>query len=154
MNQRPINRATPLLATHQYKTFAVRSPLSTHHRRATCAEIDCPDYINGWYLLLDGLPEELLYIATHSGKRYRLGEVNVTKKNPDGFKALIFEAGQPCFRESTHTKPLERPEFYFVGRGDFRSFSHLRAKQFERPDQFVETFAEHLDNLKNEIEKG
>lgn len=147
MNQRPVNRAQPLMPTHAYKTFAVRSPLSTHHRKATCAEVSCPDYTNGWYLLLDGLPEELLYVATHSGKRYQRGEFN-------GQPALIFEAGQACFRESMHTKPLDRPEFYFVGRGDWRSFSHRKAQQFERPEHFVETFATHLENIKREIERG
>ena len=152
MMQRPVTRATPLMPTQAYRTFAVRSPLSTHHRRATCAEVDCADYINGWYLALDGLPEELLFIAKNAGKRYRQGEVEVSKGV--SVKALIFEAGQACFRASTHTKPLERPEFFFAGRGDFRSFSHRKAQQFERADQFVETFAQHLDDLKREIEKG
>lgn len=152
MNQRPITRAQPLMATQNYRTFAIRSPLSTHHRRATCVEVECPDYQNGWYLKLEGLPEELRYIATHSGKRYTQGEVML----PTGevFQALIFEAGQACFNAPTHTVPLGRPEFFFAGRGDYRSFSHRKAQQFDKAEHFVESFEEHLAAIRREIERG
>lgn len=143
---RPIVRAEPRMATHQYKTFAVRSPISTHYRRATCAEIECPDYLNGWYLKIDGTPEDLLYIAKNSGRKYVVGEVMLD--NGDIFQALIFEAGQGCFRESTHVISLERPEFFFAGRGDHRSFSTRKAQQYDRPDQFVEDFEDHLARLR------
>ncbi len=146
--QRPVNRAQPLMPTQAYKTFAVRSPLSTHHRRATCAEVDCPDYLNGWQLRVEGLPDDLLFVARNSGRKYQ--ELNVAQ----GETYLIFEAGQPCFRESTHTVSLERPEFFFAGRGDWRRFSHRRAQQYDKPEQFVDDFATHLDTLKREIEKG
>lgn len=151
MMQRKPNRLPPKMPTQFYKTYAVRSPLATHHRRATCAEVNCADYINGWYLALDGLPQDLLYIATHSGRKYVQGEVLL----PTGpAKALIFEAGQECFRSSTHTVSLQRPEFFFAGRGDHRSFSHLKAQQFDKPEHFVEDFATHLDRIKREIERG
>lgn len=156
--QRQANRMTPLLPTQAYKTYAVRTQLTTHFRPARCAEIDCPDYLNGWYLKIDGTPQDLLHLATHSGKKYVVGEIMLepTEERPttEIFKALIFEAGQECFRVSTHVKSLERPEFFYVGRGDFRSFSTRRASQFDRADQFVDSFATHLDRIKTEIERG
>lgn len=146
-------RLTPAMPTQNYQTFAVRSPINTHYRRATCAEIDCPDYLNGWYLKIDGTPQELIHIATHSGRRYRVGEV-LLEGQTEAFRALIFEAGQPCFREETHVTSLERPEFFYIGRGDFRSFSTRRAQQVGKPDEFVDRFATHLDKLKTKLERG
>lgn len=151
-------RLTPAMPTQNYQTFAVRSPINTHYRRATCAEIACADYLNGWYLKIDGTPPELLHVATHSGRSYRIGEVMLepTEDRPttEIFKALIFEAGQPCFREETHVTSLERPEFFYIGRGDFRSFSTRRALQVGQPDEFVDRFATHLDKLKTKLERG
>ena len=151
--QRTVNRFTPVLPTQFYKTYVVRTQFTTHYRPARCAEIECPDYIHGWYLKIDGTPPELLYAAMHSGRRYYRGEILI-EGSTEEFKALIFEAGQECFRVDTHVKSLERPEFFYVGRGDFRSFSTRRANQFDRADQFVDSFATHLDRIKTEIERG
>lgn len=151
-NQRA-NRPVPQMPTQSYKTFAIKSPLTTHYRRATCAEIDCPDYLNGWYLKIEGTPEDLLYTARNAGRKYTVGEV-MLEENGEVFKALIFEAGQACFRESTHVKSLERPEFFFAGRGDYRSFSHRKAHQYDRPDQFVDDFEDHLARIRRALQQG
>lgn len=158
---RKLTRMEPVGPTQAYKTFAVRSPLSTHYRRATCAEVDCADYLHGWYLKIEGTPEDLLYIAKHSGRRYRVGEVVIEVKDAEDkvvtteiFNALIFEAGQSCFRETTHVKSLERPEFFFAGRGDHRSFSIRKAEKFDRPDHFVESFEDHLARIRRALQQG
>lgn len=158
---RKLTRVEPVGPTQAYKTFAVRSPLSTHYRRATCEEIDCPDYLHGWYLKIEGTPEDLLYTARNSGRKYTIGEVLIELKDDEDnvvsteiFKAFIFEAGQACFRASTHVKSLERPEFFFAGRGDHRSFSIRKAQQFERPDQFVESFEDHLARIRHALQQG
>lgn len=149
---RRVNRITPQIPSHLMRTYAVRSPLQTHFRRATCAEIDCPDYLHGWYLKIEGTPLDLLHIARNSGRKYTIGEL--VASSGEMFKAYIFEAGQACFRESTHVKSLERPEFFYEGRGDHRSFSTRNAFKFDRPDQFVDSFATHLDRLKQDLERG
>jgi len=150
--QRRVNRLAPLMPTQNYKTYAIRSALTTHYRPARCAEIDCPDYIHGWYLKIDGTPPDLLHAAKTSGRKFTIGEL--WGGSGEAFQALIFEAGQECFRVSTHVKSLERPEFFYAGRGDFRSFSTRRATQFDRAENFVDSFATHLDNLKTKIERG
>lgn len=150
--QRRANRMTPLMPTQAYKTYAIRKQLTTHYRPATCAEVDCPDYIHGWYLKIDGTPQDLIHIATHSGRKYTVGEL--WSGTGEAFKALIFEAGQPCFRSTEHVKSLDRPEFFYAGRGDWRSFTTRKASQFDRADQFVDSFATHLDNIKTKLERG
>ena len=130
-----------------YETYAVRSPLRTHYRKATCQEVQCPAYTNGWHYRIEHLTPELLYAALHSGRKYR--QVDVT----EGESYLVFEPGQICFDYKTHYLPLERPEFYFVGRGRGSTFSHRRAAQYTAQN-WVDKFAEKLSSLQDEIKKG
>ncbi len=143
-----VHRPEPKMPTHCYQTFRVMSPISTHYRRATCAEANCDAYQNGWTYSKTALAVgNLLYAVTHAGKRYR----EVDHENEI---YLVFEPGQQCFSTSTHVVPLERPEFYFSGRGDFRSFSTKTARKFNRPADWQDSFATHLDKIKAEIERG
>lgn len=141
------NRADRAMGPYAYKTHAIASPIKTHYRKATCAEAGCDYYKDGWTFHKEQLSAEDLYVATHSGKRYR--EVKLA----EGYTYLVFEPGQPCFAAATHVVTLERPEFYFIGRGDYRVFSPHKAKQFT-PDDFVDEFANHLDRLHTAIERG
>lgn len=141
-----VNRVQPMMPTRSYKTFAVKSPINTHFRRATCAEVSCAAYAQGWTLRIELLSPELLHLARTSGKRFT--EVQLAA----GHTVLVFEAGQPCFAE--HKIPLGRPEIYLVGRGDWRSFNPRQARQHTRPEDWVDECSTHLDKLRSEIEKG
>lgn len=153
IRQKPF-RPPQKLATHQYKTFRVASPLATHFRPATCEEYKCEAFHNGWtYRKADLERENLLYVVTHAGKRYREME-EPTGIGIETATYLVFEPGQKCFQERMHRVPLDRPEFYFAGRGDYRSFSHRKAQAFTRPVDWVDSFANHLDMIKTEIERG
>lgn len=136
----------PLMPTHNYQTYAIRSPLQTHTRRATCAEVDCPANANGWQYRVQSLTPSDLYAAEHAGKRFR--RVHIA----EGEDYLVFEAGQPCFAK--HRVSLDRPEFYFVGRGDRRSFTPTLAREHTRPIDWVDDMQNHFDKLRTEIEKG
>jgi hypothetical protein len=148
----------PKMATQCYKTFALKSPINTHYRRATCAEIECEAYVSGWYLLKDNLPEDMFYIATHSGRRYQ--EIYVDEGGslldtvvPQGMY-LVFYAGQECFAAASHVISLDRPEFYYIGRGDWRSFNVRNAQQYNKPGVWLDQFATHLDSINTEINRG
>lgn len=143
------SRPTPKLPTNLYKTYRIMQPITTHYRLASCAEIDCPAYTKGWiYKKSELIANDLYYTVTHAGKRYREEEYE------DGAIYLAFEPGQSCFQAPTHRKTLERPAFYYAGRGDFRSFSTRRALQFPQPEDWRDSFAEHLDALHTAIERG
>jgi hypothetical protein len=133
-----------------YKTFQIASPVETHYRVATCAEAECKAYKEGWtYKKADLIAENLLYLVTHAGKRYQ--EMALDE---GGEVYLVFEPGQTCFQARAHRVSLERPEFYFAGRGDYRSYSPRSANQFDRADQWVESFAEHQDIINKVIQEG
>lgn len=143
------NRLPPKMPTTAYRTYRAISPLSTHFRLATCQEIQCPAYTNGWtYLKTDLEREHLLYAVTHAGKRYR--EMSLTES---GEIYLVFEPGQRCFQADSHRMPLDRPEFYYTGRGDFRSFSIRKAQQL-RAEDWVDHFANHVDKLNTKQQEG
>ena len=108
-------RLEPQMAPGAYQTFQVAAPLSTHWRPATCAEVDCPEYLNGWRLRVEGLIDQDVYLATHCGRKYQ--RVSVTASET----WLVFEAGQPCFKASQHRKRLEREERYIIRGGDHRA---------------------------------
>ena len=149
MIQRPINRVEPALPAAAYKTYQIAAPLSSHFRPATCAEIDCPDYLRGWRVRVENLTPDLLHTAKTCGRHFREAQV------AQGETWLLFEAGQPCFRAGEHRKRLERPELFIVRGGDHRG-DPLRApaRQHTRPELWVEDFAEHQQGLVDTQQKG
>lgn len=157
-----INRPSPKLPTRAYNTFRVASPVATHFRRATCQEANCTAYSNGWTYVKEDLEREnLYYLVTHAGKRYQEMLTPVPQQAEDGAWSfgpekicLVFEPGQVCFQAAKHLVPLERPEFYFAGRGDFRSFQARQARRFNRSEDWLDMFQNEQDKIITEIQKG
>lgn len=147
MNMRGARRIQPQMPSQNYQTFQVASPLSTHYKPATCKEIDCPNYLNGWRIRVEGLPEDMLHLAKHSGRRFR--EVSIK----EGETYLVFEGGQKCFQESTHRTSLQRPEFYFIGQGDWRSYSSRNAERVST-EEWLDRFRTNQDSLATQLERG
>lgn len=141
-------RAPPKMETHRYKTYQIAAPVGTHYRKATCAEVNCEAYRNGWTFREADLDSRLLYIVTHSGKKW-------TRKRltDDGDWYLVFEAGQSCFAAPSHRVSLERPELYLVGRGDWRSYVPREARRLS-PENWLDDCRTHQATLAAEIAKG
>jgi hypothetical protein len=139
----------PRMGPEVYKTFAIVIPLHTHFRPATCAEIDCPDYLHGWKIRIEGLPPEMVHAAKHSGRRY--SELHVTA----GETWLVFEAGQRCFRYTEHRTRLDKPEHFVVRDGDHRGNPRgTRARLHQRAADWQEHFAEHQQGLADAFQRG
>ncbi|MET7944288.1 hypothetical protein [Streptomyces sp. NPDC005302] len=142
-------RIEPAMPPEAYRTFRITSPLKTHMRQATCEEIGCDQYRNGWRVHVEALTPDVVHAAKTAGRRYReehLGE---------GQTWLVFEAGQPCFRARQHRAPLGRPPLYVVQDGDHRGNPRgTKARVHARPSDWVENFAEHQQALADEIKKG
>ena len=143
-----MNRITPQGRVQDYKTYQIVSPVSTHWRTATCAEVDCPNYLKGWKIRIEGLPPEMAHAARTSGRKYT--ELDVTENE----HWLIFEAGQPCFRASEHRKLLDKQEIFVVRDGDFRGNPTGNVRKHTSPDHWVEDFSEHQDKLARQIQQG
>lgn len=142
-------RIVPKLEPHQVKTFQVVAPAATHYRPATCEEVECEQYRNGWQVRVEGLTPADLHTARNCGRSFR--EVQVAP----GETWLVYAPGQPCFRASQHKAPVGRPELYFVREGDWRGNPRgTRPRQHSKPEHWVEEFGEHQQTLADEIEKG
>lgn len=141
-----MNRIQPKMDPGAYKTYQVSAPTKTHFRRATCAEVECPHYTNGWRVRIEGLGEDMIHTAKNSGRTWRPLAVSATEN------WLVFEAGQPCFQAVNHRKRLDREEMFIVRHGDWRrtfsSFTHAN------PTDWISDFSEHQDALANEHQRG
>lgn len=138
----------PAMPQTAYRTFGLAAPLATHFVPARCAEVACPDYLNGWRVRVEHLSPELLHIARTSGRKFT--EMRVA----EGETWLVFEAGQNCFKVSTHRRRLERePRFYMRG-GDWRGDPDGNRPTEVSDVSWLDDFGEHQERLANVFEKG
>lgn len=139
--------ASPLLAAHDMKTYQVAQPLKTHWRSATCEEVDCPNWLNGWRVRVEGLYPWLLQAAMSSGRKWTLLDVAAAESY------LVFEAGQPCFAASTHRMLVGRPQRHFERGGDWRGNPRGERRELNAAD-WLDSFANHQDRIATVIGRG
>ncbi len=145
-----MNRVPPILPVTAVKTYSVSSPIQTHRRSATCAEVDCSAWRDGWATRVDPRTElgagQAYYVRHDRSRRHR------EEACEDGTVRFVFEPGQRCFRQ--HSKSLERPELYVVRDGDWRGNPTGRRRVHRTPGEWVEDFAGHLDEIERLRERG
>lgn len=142
-------RLQPAGPASAYKTYSIKAPLSTHFRPATCEEVGCPNYLNGWRIRVEGLPAELLNTAKTSGRKYTVLSV------AEGETWLVYEAGQPCFQAAAHKTRVERPELYIVRDGDWRGNPRGTDRRVHKnAEEWVEDLHEHTDRINKLIQEG
>lgn len=136
-----------------FKTFAITRPTKTHWRPATCAEVDCDAHARGFRIRCDlrtqlGV-DQARYIRDKAGRSY-------THVFTEDGKVITFTfaAGQKCFVD--HRVPIGREALFVVRNGDHRGAGRRRPERrvFDRPDQWVDTFAEHQDQLATAAQRG
>lgn len=148
---RPVSRIAPAMPAQAMQTFQIVAPKETHTVPASCEDVECRSYANGWRMKLDLQTElgqrQAHYIKYTSGRSYKV----ISQR--DGLVELEFASGQPCFQE--HRKRTQRPEIYRVKGGDHRG-NPLRTltRVHKKPEFWVEEFAENQDRLKTRIERG
>lgn len=109
--------------------YVMSRPLSTHWRRASCAEVECEQWQRGWVVVLDPAAPayaELRRAIDASGRRYRITTTDAVNEErgmvlPPGLEAAVFDGGQTCFRE--HLLPLDREPLY-IHRDRGRTWEH------------------------------
>lgn len=145
---RPMNRITPEGRVQDYRTFQIMAPASTHRRPATCAEVNCPHYMGGWRVRVEGLPPDMLHAARTSGRKYT--ELHVA----EGESWLVFEAGQTCFKASQHSVPLDRQEIFIARDGDWRGNPTGNVRKHTRPEFWLEDMQENQGRLADLRQQG
>lgn len=141
-----MNRIEPQLPVQAMKTYAVVAPKTTVP--ATCADVGCEAYLNGWRLRVDSLPDDMVHAATHSGRSFERLEVG------PGETWLVFGAGQPCFRAAHHVRAITTgPDRFGVLAGDWRGSLGV-IRRHGRAEDWVDDFATHQDDLATRLERG
>lgn len=133
-----------------YKTYQIVSPLNTHARPASCAEVECGPYLRGWTTHVPpGATDlaDLILSGTH-GRHF----TEITE-NPAEGRSFLFGPGQMCFAAETHQVSLERPAFFRVKGGDWRRDEGVIRKHVNAAD-WVEDFAEHQDKVASVVNRG
>lgn len=149
-------RITPSLPPDAMKTYSIRSPLATHTRAVTCAEVECDAYRHGWATIINldatlsnGLTgiDQADYIRT-AGRAFTETRVG------DTLVSFTFPPGQRGFGHQ-HRVRLERPELFIVRPGDWRTTPRPdEIYHHTRPGDWVDDFATHQQAIADEIAKG
>ena len=135
-----------------HKTYAIRSPLTD--RKATCEEINCAAWRDGWHTVVPSDPDSLRTFRDGCNGRLdglRREAISVDSDTPNA-QVFAFMPGNPCFDAVNHRV---RKEFYFVGPGAWNNQFRLQtARQHANADDWREDMAIHLDRLREEEKKG
>lgn len=137
----------PQLPSQHFKTYEIVAPLQTHFRKATCAEVECAAYVNGWVTLVPSNSDAALYIRSGASGR-RFTEVNDSYDQLIGMTEFMFPPGQQCFASDKHRVPLEREPFYIARGGDARGNPMRERRVHTRASDWQEDFAGHLDRVR------
>jgi hypothetical protein len=140
-------RQPPRMPVQAYQTYAAFRPLSTHSRRATCAEVDCQANLKGWQTVIDTGTDlgrrQANYIRLKSGRAFQVTQ--------DGDKVTFtFPPGQRCFAD--HRINLDKPTIYLKRGGDWRAET-FPAQRMQEAD-WVDDFANHQQDLADKRQQG
>lgn len=117
------------------QTFRRSMPLATHWRAASCEEFGCSAFRLGWKTVIPK-DSDLIAVLKGSGRKY------TSERVQGDLVEFAFEAGQPCFRASTHRIQTDRPAIYLHGPREY-----ARDHRNVRPDEWQERFVETMDEL-------
>lgn len=146
LNMPQLNRPVPALGPEHFKSYEVSRPRSTHFRKATCREVECPNYERGWRTTCDISTElgqqQAAYITKRSGRTY-------TAHSVGDMLTFTFPAEQLCF--SQHTVPLDREPFFAVKAGDWRRYG---TTQQLRVRDWLDDFGAHQLRIAEQRQRG
>lgn len=145
-------RIPPTMPPQMYKTHALLQPLATHWRRATCAEVDCPRYLNGWKSVLDMGSQDGQNCAAWI--RHMSGLHFTEEVTGPGELTFRFPAGQMCARADRHRLPIGRPPVMLVRGGDYRGNPSGFKRIFGKAEDWRDDLGEHLDVLREQQQRG
>ena len=153
-------RLDPIMDPRGYQTYQILAPVQTHTRPASCEEVDCEYWRNGWITRVDtSTPlgaRQANYIRLHSGRRFTTGfGLDGEEDTHDDVFALVmfhFPPGQQCFTQ--HRVPLDRPATFLRVGGDHRGNPTGERVKHSSAEDWRDDLGEHLDKIRDQRERG
>lgn len=145
---RKLNRVMPKLPAQSMTTYSIKAPMSTHWKKATCVEFGCISYHKGWKVRLDTLTPDLKETMWKSGRKFTVAAVSELEN------WAVFEAGQPCFAESTHKVRVGRPELFIVRGGDWRGNPRGEERVHTGIANWIDDMETNRDKLMTRLKQG
>lgn len=141
-------RIPPALPVRAMASYIISAPLATHWNLATCADVECPQYLHGWESHIDERTDlgkrQAHYIRRESGRKF------TETRNELGVTVFSFEAGQKCFAQ--HKARNMRDDTYLERGGDHRGYFSTR--EHKNADNWTESFALNQDRIKTITDRG
>lgn len=122
------------------RTYRLARPLRTHWRRASCEEVRCPNFLNGFMVHKEALTGQQQSALEHSGRPFQM------LPKAEGETYYVFAAGTPCLRHNSHRVQNDRPELYLVQHG-------LRPVERRESDGWINDSGEHLERVRRWMEE-
>lgn len=145
-------RIPPQLPVHVMTSYELHQPFETHYRIASCQEVDCADFHNGWQLGYDLSEEVKVEAANTLAIIARKRGMIFSYQTLGTVVTFTFQAGQECFK--THRISLERDPFAIKRSGDWRGNPRGESYTHTNLDNWVEDFQLHQDKLATRLEQG
>lgn len=145
----PLRRViTPALPAQAYKSYAMRYPLNSHWRKATCAEFGCRDYQRGFVAHVDTstpLGQAQYDYLTRDKTRSPVAE-----KTSEHTFSFTYPPGTQPFASPAHDHRVkaDRPPLLLVVGGDWRGNPHgVQTTVHRSAEDWQDDFATHQDRL-------
>ncbi|MES2209441.1 MAG: hypothetical protein V4515_04560 [Chloroflexota bacterium] len=134
-------------------TYGLHRPRATHTRPASCVQVECPQWRDGWSSLIDESSDlgrtQGAWIRGGSGRRF------TEHRTPAGPTRFDFAPGQVCFAAADHTVPLDRPPLYIVRGGDWRGNPRrIPVRRHTRAEDWRDDFGDHQQQLRDAQLRG
>lgn len=136
------------------QTFALRRPPGQEFwRKATCEEINCEHWRNGWETRIDVSTElgqeQAAYIIKRSGRSFS------QERESEDILCFTFTPGQPCFAAADHKVAVEREPIYLHRIGDHRTpRGAAPVRRHVRGADWVENMQEELNKVAEDRKRG
>lgn len=140
---RPLNRIVPKAGPGLFKTYGMHI---IERELVSCEVAECTPYLKGWATTVRPASEDMMtLLAACRGEIDGYRRHYVMLALPDGFVRFTFEAGQPCFRASTHSIPVTAR--YTLRDGDWRGNPSGRSISTDTAQTWIDDFGEHQQRI-------
>jgi hypothetical protein len=142
----------PAAGPEAYKSYAMRAPISTHWRQASCEEVDCESFLQGFVTTVDLTTElgqrQYDYLSHDKERSYHMQRVSET------LVKFVYGPGNRCFSSNKHRTAIGRPPRLLVVGGDWRGNPRREKRVHRNIDDWVDDARNHQDKIARIIQRG